>query len=142
MVLKIKIDIQDGKTKSNLAFEGLGYVEAKDRLDDFLSYAYRNETSEPLDTQFKPEFLPGWITELNLDNLSQKDKLLILLKKEHPGTWIKSQVIKEEYEAAYAEHMKLSSVSTYLARFYNKGVLDRKGSRAQREYQLLEEAKV
>ena len=142
MALKIKIDIQDGKTKSNLAFEGLGYVEAKDRLDEFLSYAYRNETAEPLDTQFKPEFLPGWITELNLEDLSQKDKLLILLKKEHQGTWIKSQVIKEEYEAAYAEHIKLSSVSTYHARLYNKGVLDRKGSRAQREYHLLEEAKV
>ncbi|MFQ5887316.1 MAG: hypothetical protein ACE5HY_01310 [Candidatus Hydrothermarchaeales archaeon] len=141
MVIKIKMQVQDGKAKTNLAFEGLSFVEAKNRIDEFLSYTYRNETFETTETQFKPEFLPEWITELDLDNLSQKDKLMILLKKEHPGSWVKSQQIKGEYDAAYAEHINLSSVSTYLARFYNQGAMERKGSRAQREYRFLEEVK-
>ncbi len=141
MGIKLKMDIQDGKTKTNLAFEGLSFTDAKNRVDEFLAYTYRNETIETAETQFKPEFLPEWITELDLDSLSQKDKLLILLKHEHPGVWVKSQQIKEQYEAAYAEHINLSSVSTYLARFYNQGTLARKGSRAQREYLLSEDIK-
>lgn len=142
MVIKIKIDVHDGKTKSNLSFEGLNFVEAKKRIDEFVSYIFRNETVEPSDAQFKPEFLPEWITELDLDSLSQNEKLMILLKKEHPDAWIKSQKIKEEYEATYAEDIKLTSVSTYLARFYNAGTMARKGSRAQREYRFPENLEV
>ncbi|MFQ5974726.1 MAG: hypothetical protein ACE5J5_00215 [Candidatus Hydrothermarchaeales archaeon] len=141
MVIKIKMEVQDEKTKSNIVFEGLSFVEAKNRIDEFISYAYRNETFETTEAQFKPEFLPEWITDLDLESLSQKDKLMILLKREHPEGWVRSQQLKGEYDAAYAEHIKLSSVSTYLARFYNQGVVERKGSRAQREYLLVEDKK-
>lgn len=138
MVIKIRMEVQDGKSKSNITFEGLSYAEARNRIDDFLSYAYRNEVFEPPREPFKPEFLPEWIGEYDLDSLSQKDKVLILLKRKHPEGWVRSQQIKEEYEATYAEQIKLSSLSTYLARFYNQGVMKRRGSRAQREYQFLE----
>lgn len=135
--MKIKVEIEDGKTKSNLLLEGEDLYTAKQRIEKFIEYAY--ETSESGATKsFTPEFIPQWIGEYNLEDLSQKEKLYILLEREHKGDWVRSQDIKEEYERIYGEEIKLSSVSTYLSRFHDQGAMARKGSRAQREYRLFE----
>jgi hypothetical protein len=137
---RIKVEVQEGRSKNILAMEASSFSDAKEQLLDFLTYVFRGETGgeEAYDSEFKPEYVPSWVGEHDLRNLSQKDKVYLLLKKNHPVEWVKSQHIQAEYEEVYGETIKLSSLSTYLSRFYEHGALDRRGSRAQREYKLLE----
>ncbi len=136
--MKIKIEISDGKTKSNLIIEGEDHFTAKQKIDHFIDFAY-NAPKTTLIPQFTPELLPKWIAEYDIQNLSQKEKLNIILEKEHIDEWVRSQDLKEEYELIWGDEIKLSSVSTYLSRFYEEGRLERQGSRAQREYKFTEE---
>jgi hypothetical protein len=86
--------------------------------------------------------VPEWIGEYDIHSLSQKDKLYLLLQREHKEDWVRSQDMKEEYERIWGDEIKLSSVSTYLARFHGEGQMERKGSRAQREYRFFEGIRV
>jgi hypothetical protein len=135
--MKIKIEIEDGKTKSNLVLDKEDLYTAKLRIEQFLNFAYGG-AEKGADEGFKPEFIPEWIGEYDIQDLSQKEKLYILVEREHKGDWVRSQDIKEEYEQVWGEEIKLSSVSTYLGRFHEKGQMERKGSRAQREYRFFE----
>lgn len=139
--MKIKIEIEDGKTKSNLVIDGEDLFSAKQRIEQFLNFAY-NTAETGAETKFKPEFVPEWMGEYDVHSLSQKEKLYILLEKEHKGDWVRSQDLKEEYEHVWGDAIKLSSVSTYLGRFHEQGQMERKGSRAQREYRFFEGIKV
>lgn len=135
--MKIKIEIEDGKTKSNLVLENEDKETVKQKLDFFIDFAYSTKNPHQItETSFKPEFLPQWISEYDIHNLSQKEKLYILLEREHQGEWVRSQDVKEEYENIWGDEIKLSSLSTYLARFHDKGEMERRGSRAQREYKF------
>jgi len=139
--MRIKVEIQEGKTRSNLVIEGEDLYTAKQRIEQFLNFAYATH-ERGAERRFRPEFVPEWIGEYDIHSLSQKEKLYILLEREHKGEWVRSQDIKEEYEQVWGDEIKLSSVSTYLARFHEDGQLERKGSRAQREYRLSEAIKV
>ena len=140
MSKRIKVEVQEGRSKKILSIKASSFSNAKEQLMDFLTYVFRgeNEDGEAYDSEFKPEYIPSWIGEHDLLNLSQKDKVYLLLKKGHPAEWVRSQDLRAEYEEVYGETIKLSSLSTYLYRFYEHGALDRRGSRAQREYLLLE----
>ena len=138
--MKIKIEISDGKTKSNLIIEGEDHFTAKQKIDHFIDFAY-NAPKTTVTSKFKPEILPSWLGEYDMKSLSQKEKLNILLEREHRGEWIRSQDIKEEYEYIWGDEIKISSASTYLARFFEEGRMQRQGSRAQREYKFTEEIK-
>ncbi len=76
--------------------------------------------------------------ELTFKNeLTLKERLEMFLKFEYPRTWFSSLDVKRHYEAVYHK-ISLSTVSTYLARMYRDGLLERRGGRNQREYRLLE----
>lgn len=133
--MKIKLIIEDGKAKSNLVLEEVDHYSAIQRIENFINAAYQiDETGT--ENQFVPEHIPEWIGEYDIHSLSQKDKLRILLERHHQGEWVKSQHIREEYQKIWGDQIKLSSLSTYLMRFYEEGQMERKGSRAQREYRL------
>jgi hypothetical protein len=136
---RIKLEVQDRRIKNSLIIEASSYAEAKKQIEEFLVYVFRNEEYEkPYTSDFKPEYVPSWLIDYNLQNLSQKDKVYLLLKKNHPSGWVRSRDLQEEYEGIFGEEIKLSSISTYLARFYEHGAVERRGSRAQREYKLIE----
>ena len=114
-------------------FKKLSHRIALEKVLDFLSYVYGVEELEI------EEFAPAsenWLSRYDIDRMTQKEKLLLLLKHNHAGEWVRSQEIQEEYEILFGERIKLSSLSTYLARFHESGVLQRRGSRAQWEYRL------
>ncbi len=139
--MKIKVIIEDGKAKSNLILEGADYYSAIQRIENFVKASYQiDETG--VEDRFIPEHVPAWISEYDIDDLSQKDKLRIILERHHQGEWVKSQHIKEEYQKIWGDEIKLSSLSTYLMRFYEEGQMERKGSRAQREYRLPQGIKI
>ncbi|MCS4541283.1 MAG: hypothetical protein HY929_03000 [Euryarchaeota archaeon] len=100
-----------------------------------------SQASSSIETPLQPQpqklWKPDWLpSERELRNLSQKDKLWLLTRNEHPDDWVISQGLKREYEAIFGEEIKLTAVSTYLARFFEEGKVERQGSRAQREYRL------
>ncbi|MFQ6050202.1 MAG: hypothetical protein ACE5K4_00750 [Candidatus Hydrothermarchaeota archaeon] len=105
--------------------------EQLDFSDDLKSEGY------DLTSIDKPYWLPS---EKKLKNMSRKEKLFLLLREMHPNEWVKSQQLKREYINIFEEDLPLSSVSTYLARLHKDGFVERRGSRAQREYRLVSEA--
>ena len=120
-------------------FKRLSHRTALEKVLDFLSYVYGVEP------EFEEEFAPAvenWLSRYNIETMTQKEKLLLLLRHSHPGEWVRSQEIQEEYEILFGERIKLSSLSTYLSRFYESGLLQRRGSRAQWEYRLQETAQL
>ncbi len=141
----ISIEAKDRTSKSriNRTFPNIRFEEAKSKLMDFLAYVYHaaeeiyvaGEAMQAVQEE-KREVNSSWLGSYELSSLSQKDKVFALLNHNHAGEWVKSQDIREEYEIIFGEKIKLSSLSTYLARFHTQGSLERKGSRAQREYKL------
>lgn len=136
--MNIKVEIEDGKIRSKLVIQEEEINTVKQRIEEFLNFAYKT-CDTGAEKLFKPEFVPEWIGEYDIHSMSQKEKLYIILEKEHnEGEWVKSQDLKEEYHQIWGDIIKISSVSTYLARFHEQGKMERKGSRAQREYRLFE----
>jgi len=135
--MKIKVIVQDEDTKSNIEIKDQDYTTTIKRIEKYLK-AFFDYTFSGAENEFVPQFVPEWIGEYDVHNLSQKEKVNILLEREHQGDWVRSQEIKEEYERVYGGEIKLSSVSTYLSRFYGNGDMERRGSRAQREYKLFD----
>jgi len=136
----ISIEAKDrtGGSRINRTFPKIKFDEAKSRLSDFLVYIYRATGEIYIGSGEALQAMPeeDWLSSYELSSLSQKDKVFALLKHNHAGEWVKSQDIQQEYEIIFGEKIKLSSLSTYLARFHTHGSIERKGSRAQREYKL------
>ena len=74
----------------------------------------------------------------DMDSLTIKERLLFIIKNNFRYGWFRSSDVKEEYERQFGEEIKASTVATYLARFYEEGILDRRGNRVSREYRLVE----
>ena len=133
-----------GIAAESIELKTLSPDKLREETLDFLEYVYDIEGS--LETGFggaseiRSRYLPTWTDSMALEDMTQKDKLFALLKQQHPRMWIRSQDLQTEYDIVYGERIKLSSISTYLSRFYQHGTLERKGSRAQREYRFPEEA--
>lgn len=145
--ITINIEVRE-ETRKNISrkLNKINYSRAKDAIAEFLKYVYKVEE----EMLFKPMTSgvgtlygdSSWLSGYDLENLTQKEKVFLLLKYNHPGQWVRSQELQKEYEIVYGEGIKLSSLSTYLARFYEKGTLERRGTRAQREYMLTTSADV
>jgi len=110
---------------------------------EFLKYIYEVEEVEEAERKGYPHsYPPEWVRGYDTSSLTQREKIFLLLKHNHEGEWVRSQDLKVEYETTYGEEIKLSSISTYLSRFYSSSLVERRGSRAQREYMLLPQVSV
>lgn len=79
------------------------------------------------------------IQDMMSDNkLTISERLELFLKYEYPHVWFSSLDIQKHYEKIYGS-IKLSTVSTYLSRMFNKNLLERRGNRTQREYKYISE---
>ena len=77
----------------------------------------------------------------DLDELSIMEKIKILIKNATPLLWFSSHDIQELYQH-YFGTVTLSTVSTYLARLVENGILERQGSRSKRRYKLVDNSLV
>jgi hypothetical protein len=135
----LTLEIKDRTKKITRSLEKVDHNTAKDGIIEFLKYVYKVSGEIPEMEPMKTTDLyedRSWLGKYDLDDLTQMEKVFLLLKHNHETGWVKSQDLKEEYEIMYGERIKLSSLSTYLARLYEKGSLERKGSRAQRVYRM------
>lgn len=125
--MKIKIEISDDKE---------GIKDTRTLEAEVKSYKELSRLLYNLSDEYFLRVMPPKIE--TSDNLTKQEKLLKVIKSTHSNGWIRSQDIKKEYETIYGEEIKPSTLSTYLARFHEKGILDRRGNRRQIEYMLLE----
>ena len=135
----LTLEIRDRAKKVTRSLVKVDHNTAKDGIIEFLKYVFKIKSEiEEIEARKYADLYEdrSWLGKYDLEDLTQMEKVFLLLKHNHEKGWVKSQDLKEEYELMYGERIKLSSLSTYLARLYEKGTLERKGSRAQREYRM------
>ncbi|MHA1686881.1 MAG: hypothetical protein ACTSYD_10845 [Candidatus Heimdallarchaeaceae archaeon] len=81
------------------------------------------------------------ITKINsiqeLINAPKIDRIASIIRNHYPeGDWFTSNEVCELYEIIFREGIKMSTVSTYLARLTDDQLLNRKGSVSQRLYSV------
>ena len=69
--------------------------------------------------------------------LSRFEKVQLTIQKSFPLTWFSSKDIQSVYEQELKEPVSLSTVSTYLARLANKGLLLRTGGPNSLKYKTV-----
>jgi hypothetical protein len=68
---------------------------------------------------------PGW--NRTSSALSKFDKIRFVVDKNFPIVWFSSRDIQSAYEQEFKEPISLSTVSTYLSRMADRGVLAKDG---------------
>jgi len=83
--------------------------------------------------------MPGVNPEGNppLSTLSKIDKLLFLVEKHFPIIWFSSRDVQLMYEQESKEPITLSTVSTYLSRLTERGVLTKSGNSNNWRYRVV-----
>ncbi|MEM0089964.1 MAG: hypothetical protein QXP86_02875 [Nitrososphaerota archaeon] len=77
------------------------------------------------------------VTQPQVVEGSKLVKVLKLVERYFPFSYFSSKEVQRLYEAEYREPISLSTVSTYLSRLANRGVLERTGGGSQVKYRLL-----
>lgn len=73
-------------------------------------------------------------TPLSLD--TKFEKILQTVKEHYPFQWFTSTEVQLAYEEKFKEPISLSTVSTYLSRYWEQKTLIREGSSANLRYRL------
>lgn len=138
-VKSISVEVNERGSKRVRVFEKLVHREAIEQLTNLLRHIYRVEEAPEAEIAAPPAHPAvhkSWLSSYAIEGMSQKEKVFLLLKHEHQNEWVRSQDLMQEYEIIFGEEIKLSSISTYLSRYFEEGALERRGSRAQREYKI------
>ena len=80
----------------------------------------------------------GWNSQAS--ELSKIDKIRLVVEKSFPVGWFSSKDIQSAYEEEFKESISLSTVSTYLLRMADRGILAKNGASNRRRYRIMTEA--
>lgn len=135
--MKIKVEIDEGQNTTQMVFEG---DRCRERVIQFLEALQVSSEQPQSQGQTQTRANNKNLTELpELDeDLTLKERLKLFLKYEYSDRWFGSKEAKRAYDTTYGKDLALSTVSTYLSRMYRGGFLERRGSRAEREYRVAE----
>ena len=78
---------------------------------------------------------PKW--NRNISELSKYDKVRLVIDKHFPIIWFYSKEVHAIYEEEFKEPISLSTVSTYLSRMAERGVLIKNRVSGRRKYRML-----
>ena len=132
---KIEIDFDDKGKIKKLSF---GEDVSTSKIMEIIN-GIRNPQNIPSTQQDTTPVNVQQNENVVLEDLSIKDKLMILLRKNFRHGRFTSKDVQEFYESEYGELVKISTISTYLSRLFEEGILDRTGSRKKREFRLVSE---
>jgi len=125
---KMRVELFDGEgNRYTVSFEGQISREKALRLLDLMELLGGMQGGES-----SPEI---YQTVVN-DGISKIDRVSRVVKKHFPLVWFSSREVQSIYEQEFKEPIGLSTVSTYLARMANKGVLARAGAPNSLKYKL------
>jgi len=83
--------------------------------------------------------MPAANPELNraASDLSKFDKTRLIIDKSFPIVWFSSKDIQSAYEQEFKEPISLSTVSTYLSRMADRGILAKNGMSNRWRYRVM-----
>jgi len=84
-----------------------------------------------------PTVNPGWNRPTS--ELSKIDKIRLVIEKSFPIGWFSSKDIQFAYEEEFKEPISLSTVSTYLSRLADRGILTKNRISSRRRYRIISE---
>jgi len=70
---------------------------------------------------------------------SKFDKIRLVTERHFPIVWFSSKDVQSVYEQEFKEPIPLSTVSTYLSRMADRGVLAKSGASNSRRYKMMTE---
>jgi hypothetical protein len=76
-------------------------------------------------------------TQMTRSALSKIDKIYLVIERNFPIGFFSSKNIQAAYEKEFKEPISLSTVSTYLSRMVERGLLMKNGSYHNRRYKML-----
>lgn len=142
LVRRYKIEIVDSERnlKATLTLEGdVSPQLAASLVEELSEKLSRGEIVEEVPEGGASEAGAGVFPDP--ENLSMKDKFELLLLKYFQYGWFTSTDVHEQFTRVFGK-TSLSVVSTYLARLYSEGFLERKGTKKQYYYRLKESVRV
>lgn len=128
---RINVEIEEDGGRTSMRFEG---GLCRERAVRYIKA--HKASSEPQESKQKTADSRGLSASKVDEDLTLKERLRLFLKFDYNDRWFSSRGAKRAYERAYGEDIGLSTVSTYLSRMYREGFLERRGSRAEREYRV------
>jgi len=122
---KMRVEVYDETgNRYTVTFEGRVTRDKALRLLDLVELLGGMPTSSSSWTQQGPE-------------LSKVDRAQFIIEKHFPLVWFSSKDVQSVYEQEFKEPLQLSTISTYLSRMADRGILDKNGPLNQRRYRLL-----
>ena len=73
----------------------------------------------------------------NVSEFSKYDKVRYIIKENFPIIWFSSVDAQSLYEQKLNEPISLSTISTYLSRMADRGILLKKGASNRRKYKII-----
>lgn len=126
---KMRIELFDNEgNKYTIAFEGQITRDKAVRLLDLVELlgGMPGETTNNQSSNLSAK-----------NNLSRFDKVKLIIQKRFPLIWFSSKEIQSLYEQELKEPISLSTVSTYLSRMTNRGILLRSGQSNSLKYKII-----
>jgi len=125
---KIRVELFDSDgNRYTIAFEGQVTRDKALRLLDLV---------ELLGGMPGEEGTSGLTNISSNKKMSRFDKVQLIIQKSFPLVWFSSKDIQSTYEQKLKEPITLSTVSTYLARLTNRGILLRIGKSNNLKYRV------
>lgn len=126
---KMRVELFDNEgNKYTIAFEGQITRDKAIRLLDLVELlgGMPGETSTYQNTNI-----------IAKNNLSRFEKVKLIIQKRFPLIWFSSKEIQQIYEQELKEPISLSTISTYLARMTQRGLLLRTGQSNKLKYKII-----
>ena len=124
---KMRVEISDGSgDRYTITFEGQVTREKALRLLDLVELLGG-----------MPTVNLGW--NRSTSDLSKIDKIRLVVEKSFSIGWFSSRDIQSAYEEEFKEPISLSTVSTYLSRMADRGILTKNSVSNRRRYRIMTE---
>ncbi|MHA1265696.1 MAG: hypothetical protein ACTSRS_10740 [Candidatus Helarchaeota archaeon] len=135
MKLKLKEFVFENETggKVKLSFEG---TFSPEDITNIIKKLHTENSNSHVPSNSPTAAVAGH-NLIDQEHLSIREKLEQIVKEIKYG-WFTSDHIRELFSYTFHEEIKPSTVSTYLARMFQEGQLERRGTRARREYRVAE----
>jgi len=122
---KMRVEVLDGRgNRYSITFEGQVTREKALRLLDIVELLGGMPGVNPNESQ-------------TISDLSKQDKVRVLVGKNFPIVWFSSKDVQNLFEKDLKEPISLSTVSTYLSRMADRGILVKSSASNKRRYKII-----